>query len=104
MKFLITATMPVEKGNQMIKHGKLSATVQSVVEALKPEAAYFGLKGGTRAMYLIVEMSDASQLPAIAEPLFLGFDAAIEAIPVMQSQDLMKAGPAIEAAVKKFGA
>jgi hypothetical protein len=47
-------------------------------------------------------MQDASQIPAIAEPWFLAFNAAIEIHPVMTPDDLDKAGGGIENAVKKY--
>ena len=48
-------------------------------------------------------MDDPSQLPAVGEPWFLAFNASIEVVPAMTGEDLAKAGPAIEAAVKKYG-
>jgi hypothetical protein len=48
-------------------------------------------------------MEDASQIPAIAEPWFLAVNASVEFQPVMVMEDLLKAGPSIEKAVKKFG-
>jgi hypothetical protein len=48
-------------------------------------------------------MDDASQIPAIAEPWFLAVNATVEFKPVMKMEDLLKAGPSIEKAVKKFG-
>jgi hypothetical protein len=48
-------------------------------------------------------MEDASQIPAIAEPLFLGVGATVKAHPVMIPEDLQKAGPAIEQAARKYG-
>jgi hypothetical protein len=47
-------------------------------------------------------MQDASQIPAIAEPWFLAFNASIEIHPVMIPDDLARAGGAIENAVKKY--
>ena len=47
-------------------------------------------------------MQDASQIPAIAEPWFLAFNASIEIHPVMVPDDLARAGSAIEVAVKKY--
>lgn len=55
-----------------------------------------------RTGFLFLEMQDASQIPAIAEPWFLAFNASIEIHPVMVPGDLAKAGSAIEAAVKKY--
>lgn len=50
-----------------------------------------------------MNMQDASQIPAIAEPWMLAFNASIEMHPVMVPEDLQKAGPSIEQAVKKYG-
>jgi hypothetical protein len=69
----------------------------------KPEAAYFIAEGGRRTGILIIDMTDASDLPRIAEPWFLALNASIEATPAMIPEDLEKAAPAIEHAVKTFG-
>jgi hypothetical protein len=103
MRFLLTASMSKEAGTRLAKQGKLSSTIQAVLESIKPEAAYFGAKDGKRTAFLIVDLPDASYIPAVAEPLFLAVDADIDFMPVMVVEDLMKATPAIEAAVKKFG-
>ena len=103
MRFLVKTAWPVEQSNDLAREGKLAATVQSILAELKPEAAYFLTDNGERAAYLIVDMDDASQMPAIAEPWFLAFDASVEFHPVMLAEDLAKAGPAIERAVETYG-
>jgi hypothetical protein len=102
MRFLMKASMPNEAGNAAISDGSLNKTIQSILGDLKPEAAYFLAENGQRTAYLFVNMQDASQIPALAEPWFLAFNATVEFIPVMVPDDLGKAGPAIEAAVKKY--
>jgi len=99
---MVKLNIPVEAGNAAAKSGKLGATIQSIIAEQKPEAAYFTDDAGQRTVYLFLEMSDASQIPAIAEPWMLAFNARIEIHPVMVAQDLAKAGPAIEQAVKKY--
>ena len=51
----------------------------------------------------MVNIDDPSEIPAIAEPWFLAFNANVRFHPAMTPDDLMKAGPAIEAAAKRFG-
>jgi hypothetical protein len=103
LKFLLKVNIPVDAGNAAAKAGKLGATIQSILADLKPEMVYFAAEGGQRTAFIFLEMQDASQIPAIAEPWFLAFNASIEMHPVMAPEDLMKAGPAIEQAVKKYG-
>jgi len=101
MRFLFKISMPVEAGNAAAKNG--FKAIQTILDQQKPEAAYFMAEGGRRTAILIVNMDDASEIPAIAEPWFLALNAAIEVSPAMVPEDLAKAGPAIEQAVKKFG-
>ena len=102
MRFLLKVNIPVGSGNAAAKAGKLGATIQSILADLKPEAVYFTDSNGERAGYIFLEMQDASQIPAIAEPWFLAFSASIEIHPVMTSDDLARAGSAIDNAVKKY--
>ncbi len=102
MRMLVKVNIPVEPGNAAAKAGTLGSTIQSILADQKPEAVYFSDEHGMRTGYIFLDLADASQIPAIAEPWFLAFNAAIEFHPVMVPADLAKAGPAIEAAVKKF--
>ncbi len=104
MRFLMKAIMDTERANALAKAGKLGSTIQQIVEELKPEAAYFGDDHGKRTAFLIFEMKDASQIPALAEPWFLALNAHIEIHPVMVAADLEKAMPAIANAAKRYAA
>ena len=102
MRFMLSFRIPTEKGNQLIRDGKLGETVQSLMEDIEPEAAYFTDVDGDRGGYFIVNMDDASQLPAMSEPLFQALDATIQAHVVMTPEDLQRATPALEQAVQKY--
>jgi hypothetical protein len=103
MRFLLKVSIPVEAGNKAAKAGKLGLIIQSILSEQKPEAAYFTDDHGQRTGLIFLQMSDASQIPAIAEPWFLALNASIEFHPVMVPEDLAKAGPAIASAVSKYG-
>jgi hypothetical protein len=103
MRVLLKASIPVEAGNAAIANGSLPHTIQSIMADLKPEAAYFTVnERGQRTAYVVVDLADPSKIPGAGEPFFLAFNASVEIYPVMTAEDLMKAGPDIEAAVKKY--
>ena len=102
MRFLVKVTIPVEAGNAVVRAGRLGKTINSILDSLKPEAAYFTDNNGERGAYLFLDMEDASKIPAIAEPWFLAFNANVEFHPVMVAEDLTKANDAIEAAVADY--
>ncbi len=91
MRMMLRWTVPVERGNEAIKDGSLARTLESLMEELKPEAAYFWPEAGERGGMMVFDMTDPSQIPQIAEPLFLNVDAAVELAPVMNADDLKKA-------------
>ncbi len=103
MRFLFKASWDIEAGNKLARDGRLGATVASILDDLKPEAAYFLAEKGKRTAFLIVDMEDASQIPAVAEPWVLACNASVSFQPVMVAEDLERAGPAIEQAVQKYG-
>jgi hypothetical protein len=72
-----------------------------ILEETKPEAAYFTSTDGNRGGYLVYDISKASEIPRLAEPWFINFDAKVEFMPAMTPEDLQKAG--LENLGKKWG-
>ncbi len=103
MKYIMKVSMPGETANLRIKDPQFAAKMKEALTEVKAEAAYFGSICGSRGAYIVVNMDDASQMVAKAEPFFLWLQADVDFIPVMTPEDLGKGGPAMEAAVKKWG-
>jgi hypothetical protein len=104
MRTLMHLSIPVEAGNVAAKNGTLGSTVKKILQDIKAEAAYFTTTpNGERGGFIVFDLQDPSQIPAIAEPFFLAFNAKVWFHPVMNPDDLAKAGPAIERAVKEHG-
>ena len=92
MRFLLHISLPVEKFNVAVRDGTAGEKIRQILEEVKPEAAYFCAKDGKRGGFLVVDVSDPSEIPRLAEPWFLQFDASVEFLPAMVPQDLQRAG------------
>ncbi len=104
MRMLLRVSIPVESGNAAAKAGTLGSTIDKILADLKPEAAYFiADDDGNRSGSIVFDMQDQSQIPSIAEPWFLAFNAKLSIRPVMTPQDLAKAGPSIANAARQYG-
>jgi len=101
---LLRVSIPVESGNAAAKAGTLGSTVEKILADLKPEAAYFfSDDNGNRSGSIVFDMKDSSQIPAVAEPWFLAFNAKVSFRPVMNPQDLATAGSSIAKAGQQYG-
>ena len=96
MRMMMKAQFPTEAGNAVIRNGSLPQIIKKFMEELKPEAAYFVAENGDRCAICFFDLKDASHIPNVAEPFFLGMNAKITLSPCMSAQDLAAAGPHIE--------
>ena len=90
MRMMLKFTVPVEKGNQAFKDGSLGKALESIMNKLKPEAAYFAPSDGQRSGMIFFDLAEPSQIVEVAEPLFSILNATVELVPVMNGDDLRK--------------
>ena len=90
MRMMLKFTLPVEKSNSAINDGSLGKTMESILNKLKPEAAYFAPLDGKRAGMIFFDMAEPAQIIEAVEPLFLSLNATTELVPVMNADDLRK--------------
>lgn len=100
MRMLIDFQMPLEPFNSLVKNGTAGEIIQKILGDLKPEAAYFTARDGKRGGTFVLNVADASMIPAIAEPLFLHFNASVSLFPCMTPGELAEAG--LEQLGKKY--
>lgn len=91
MRMLLEAEFPLEPFNTYVRDGSAGEKIRKVLDAIKPEAAYFAARNGKRGGTLVVNVNDPSEIPALAEPLFLTFHASVQLHPTMTPEDLGRA-------------
>ena len=92
MRFLLKVTFPIVAGNAMVRDPEFGPKMRGILEAIKAEAAYFVEDGGNRTAFIVVSIQEPHQIPSVAEPFFLTFNASVEFKPAMVATDLEKAG------------
>ena len=90
MRMMMRIQVGTAVGTKAIQDGTLPRVIQSTIERFQPEAAYFTSIEGLRTGYFVLDIADPSQIPLIAEPLFMELEAKIDFIPVMNAEDLAK--------------
>ena len=101
MRMMMLLEFPVEPFNTMVRNGTVGPTMMKIFDDAKPEAAYFSERDGKRGGILIVNMDSAADVPRLAEPWFLAFNAEVQFRICMLPQDLAQAN--LDALGKKWG-
>ncbi len=100
MRMLMHFKFPAEPFNSAVRDGSTGAKIHKILEAIKPEAAYFTEQSGHRGGTFVVNVNSASDIPSLAEPLFLTFNAEVEFRIAMTPEDMGRAG--LDAIGKKW--
>lgn len=92
MRLMLKFSFPTTaESNAWIREGTIGQKMESILETIQPEAAYFGAVDGVRGGYIVLNMDEASEIPAKLEPFFQELGAAVEYSPVMTPEDLRTA-------------
>ncbi|MFZ0043209.1 MAG: hypothetical protein WAK93_18010 [Solirubrobacteraceae bacterium] len=92
MRMIFEVQFPNEPFNSMVKAGTAGQKLQEIMGEVQPEAAYFTEQDGSRGALLVLDVADASRIPALSEPFFLAFDASVKVRICMTAEDLGAAG------------
>lgn len=91
MRMLLQVNFPHGPFNAAVQDGSAGKRIERILQEVKPEAVYFTEIDGRRSALVIVDVSDASAIPAFSEPWFLTFQADVKFRPVMTAEDLARA-------------
>jgi len=88
---LLSVTFPSEPFNTLVKEKKAGQIINRILSELKPETAYFTEENGSRGAVFTINVSEPSQVPFVAEPFFLKFNAECKFRVAMTAEELSKA-------------
>jgi hypothetical protein len=91
MRMMMFVRFPVEPFNTAVRNGTAAAKVKQILEDAKPEHVWFSEHEGKRGGVLVVNLAGPSDVPRLAEPWFLAFNAEVEFKIAMTPDDLGRA-------------
>ncbi len=101
MRMLMNIIFPLEPFNSAVRDGTVGSKMKAILDQIKPEAVYFTEQNGQRGGILVVDVKDSSEIPSLAEPWYLTFEADVEFRVAMNPEDLARAN--LEALGKTWG-
>jgi hypothetical protein len=99
MRIMLRVSLPAEESNRAIMDGTLPKVIDKAMAELKPEAAYFTTENGRRTGYMFLDLADSSEMPYAGERFFFAFNASVDAIPVMNADELRRGLPKAMASI-----
>ena len=103
MRCLLKVELCTDTANTAIRDGSLGKTIRSILDDRSRKRRIFWQQMENGQPTFFLDIQNASQIPALAEPWFLAFNASVEIVPVMTIDDLTKAAPDFEKVVTNYG-
>ena len=100
MRYVVQVTCPNEEFNAHVRKGTAASTIGRILEETRPESVYFTEYNGKRGALLVVDITEPSRIPAIAEPWFLQFNADVQFHVAMTPDELGRSN--LDALAKKW--
>jgi hypothetical protein len=98
MKFLAKIVMPTAEENPSVAAPDFNARMLALVKQVRAERAYFATQeDGRRVDHIVVNVADATELPAIAAPFYAWLGVKVEFLPQMSAADVEVMRPQFDA-------
>jgi len=92
MRMIMHVFFPVREFNEAVRDGTAGEKLRTILADAAPQAVYFLEQHGQRSALVVVDVSDAADIPSLAEPWFLTFNADVKFRIAMTPDDLARAG------------
>ncbi len=85
---IMLVQFPIEPFNTAARNGTVGDKMHRILDAIKPESAYFTEREGHRGGIFVVNLDSPSDVARLAEPWFLTFNATVEFRVAMTAEEL----------------
>lgn len=92
MRLLLQVNLPNLDFNAAVRDGSAGQKLQRILSDSSPETVYFVEQDGQRGVLLVVNPESSAEIPALAEPWFLTFNARCRFCIAMTPDELAEAG------------
>jgi hypothetical protein len=92
MRMLLQVIFPNEEFNEAVRDGTAGGKLQKIISEANPTAVYFVEDEGKRSVFLVLEVENSWEIPGLAEPWYLTFNAEARFRIAMTPDDLALAG------------
>ena len=93
MRMIMLVQFPIEPFNTLVRNGTVGEKMHQILDAIKPESAYFTEREGHRGGIFVVNLDGPSDVARLAEPWFLQFNAKVKFRIAMTPEDIAHADP-----------
>jgi hypothetical protein len=88
MRMMLKAVFDTDAASEVMSSGQGAEVNRRLIERFQPEAFYAFTDDGQRAILMVFDMADTSQIPALTEPMYQQGKAKVTLTPCMNREDL----------------
>jgi hypothetical protein len=92
MRMLMHVFFPVREFNEAVRDGTAGEKINRILSDANPEAVYFVEQHGQRSVMVFLDVPSSADIPALAEPWMLTFNADTKFRIAMTPDDLARSG------------
>jgi hypothetical protein len=88
MRMMLKAVFDTDAASEVMSSGQGAEVNRRLIERFQSEAFYAFTDDGQRAILMVFDMADTSQIPALTEPMYQQGKAKVTLTPCMNREDL----------------
>jgi hypothetical protein len=102
MRMLLKVQYETAAANEGLRSGRIGQNMPTMLEQLKPEAAYFVNNDGKRTAFVVFDLENNAQLVHMVEPFYHLANAEVEVTPAVTLDELRQGIQGVPETLQRF--